>query len=129
MLVGYKKPLRYDYGMAVTGMSVITTCMPSIPSRYYGSVAVEPNKEEEIVKKFFRQIFKDPVEHDLVEEYFDFTPTSLLLALFHRSEMIKTIRCIKAERIRKEDLDYENKVQMMDDSEKDGVDIESALGK
>ena len=90
-----------------------------------GSVTVDP--EEEAMKKFFRQLFKDPIEHDLVEEYFEFNPTSLLLALFHREEMVKTIRCIKSERIRKEDIDYENKVQMMSDEQASGEDIESVL--
>ena len=118
MTVSYGREALYSTGM-------YTTYMPSWEGWQEPPGTVSLTVEEQVMRKFFRQIFKDPVEHDLVEEYFGFDNASLLLALFHRGEMIKTIKCIKSEKLRKEDIDYENKVQMMDDSQKAGESIET----
>lgn len=87
------------------------------------SVEVKEDINVTIIKKFYRQLFKDPINHDLIERFFEPTPTNLVLALFFKEHMIKATRCIISERIRKEDMEYENKVQLVEGAEAKGVDI------
>lgn len=68
----------------------------------------------EVIQKFFRQVVTDPARQVLIKKHFDLNSTTLLLLMFHQEEIYKTAVALETESLRKIDMNYENKVKIMD---------------
>jgi len=82
----------------------------------------------EVIKKFFRQLIPNVAEYELITKYFDFKPTALVLALFFKDQMYKTALALSEESIRKEDIDWENKVKIIEDTPANNVILKDRVG-
>lgn len=72
----------------------------------------DPEKElnKMVIEKFMRQLIPDPAEYNLITKYFDFTPTTLMMLMFFPKQVYKTAVALETEKLRKKDIDYENKI-------------------
>jgi hypothetical protein len=99
------------------------------PSNFNGSVEAKPMYyNSEVIKKFFRQLIPNVAEYELITKYFDFNPSCLVLALFFKDQMYKTALALSEESIRKEDIDWENKVKIIEDTPANNVILKDRVG-
>jgi hypothetical protein len=122
----FSKPIEGIYS-CMTNMW--TTCGSYFNGGFTGALEADPMYyNSEVIKKFFRQLIPNVAEYEVITKYFDFTPPCLVLALFFKDQMYKTALALSEESIRKEDMDWENKVKITEDTPENNVIIKDRVG-
>lgn len=106
-------PLAASGSCCVTGISLIGGFHDALIP-YTVPETIDPEKElnKMVIEKFMRQLVPDPAKYNLITKYFDFTPTTLMMLMFFPKQVYKTAVALETEKLRKKDIDYENKVFM-----------------